>query len=73
MKRIDVAYGGQSYSIGHRDIDEVRREILDAVTDGRSYWLEVNSGEGEPRPTFVLITPGTPVALTPIPGEEAPA
>lgn len=69
MKRIDIGYGGQSYSVGNRDIDELRDEILAAVSESRTHWLEVNAGEGEPRPTYLLITPGTSLALTPVPGE----
>lgn len=69
MKRIDIVYGGQAYSVGQRDIDDLRREILNGVRGGDGYWLEVNSGEGAPRPTYLLITPGTDLALTPIPGE----
>lgn len=69
MKRIDIAYGGQAYSVGNRDIDELREEILARASEP-PYWLEVNSGEGEPRPTYLLIAPGSPLALTPIPGDD---
>src|SRR3546814_12514742 len=70
MKRIDIVYGGQSYSVGQRDIDELRAEILAKTRAEGGYWLEVNSGEGAPRPTFLLITASTDIALIPIPGEE---
>src|SRR3546814_21128861 len=46
MKRIDIVYGGQSYSVGQRDIDELRAEILAKTRAEGGYWLEVNSGEG---------------------------
>jgi hypothetical protein len=71
MKRIDILYGGQQYSVGHRDIEELREEILKGTQNTPGYWLEVNSGEGAPRPAFLLITPGTDLALIPIPGDEA--
>lgn len=71
MKRIDIVYGGQSYSVGQREIEALREEILAGVRAGDGYWLEVNSGEGAPRPTYLLITAGTDIALTPIPGDDA--
>lgn len=70
MKRIDILYGGQQYSVGNRDTDELREEILAAAHDSRSFWLEVNSGEGAPRPAYLLIAPGTDLALIPIPADE---
>lgn len=74
MKRIDIAYGGNSYSVGGRDFAEFRDEIAARVADGSAvFWLEVNQGEGEPRPTYLLITPATQLALTPIPGDDDPA
>lgn len=74
MKRIDITYGGHSYSVGGRDFDELRDEIAAHLADGSSpLWLEVNQGEGEPRPTYLLITPATQLALTPIPGDDDPA
>jgi hypothetical protein len=70
MKRIDIVYGGQPYSVGNRDIDELRQEILDGTRGPGGFWLEVNSGEGEPRPTYLLLTAATDIALTPVPGDE---
>ena len=71
MKRIDIAYGGDSYSVSGRDVSDLQRQILDGVTGaGGGFWLEVNHGEGEPRTTYLLITAATQVALTPIPGDE---
>ncbi|MCR2783554.1 MULTISPECIES: hypothetical protein [unclassified Microbacterium] len=71
MKRIDIAYGGHSYSISGRDIADLREEILTRIgSEAPAFWLEVNHGEGQPRPTFLLITPTTELALTPIPGDE---
>jgi hypothetical protein len=70
MKRIDVIYGGEHYSIGGRDFDELKREIADGVTRG-VHWLLVNDGEGAPRPAHLLISPGVPIAVIPIP-DDAP-
>jgi len=71
MKRIDVAYAGNSYSISGRDVTELQQQILDGIAGAdRGFWLEVNHGEGQPRPTYLLITAATQVALTPIPGDE---
>ncbi|MFG6475002.1 hypothetical protein ACFXP7_01290 [Microbacterium sp. P06] len=70
MKRIDISYGGQSYSVGNRDIDDLLADILTRLAAAPAYWLEVNAGEGEPRSTQLLITAGVPLALTPIPGDE---
>lgn len=70
MRRIDIVYGGQPYSVGNRDLDELKEQILMGTQDGGAFWLEVNSGEGEPRATCLLITAHTEVALTPVPAEE---
>ena len=67
MKRIDIYYGGEHYSIAGRDLalDVVEVEIATAFDSGATHWLEVNSGEGRMRPSVLAITPGTPIALTP--------
>jgi len=70
MKRIDVLYDGQLYSIANRDIEELSAEILTRVQASEAFWLEVNSGEGQPRPTHILMAPGTAVALIPIPEDQ---
>lgn len=70
MKRIDIHYGGQLYSVGERSAEEITEEIRAAIVAGHG-WLDVNDGEGAPRPARLLITPGVPVALIPIP--EPPA
>jgi len=71
MKRIDVTYDGQLYSVANRDVDDLVAQISDGMTRPEPFWLEVNSGEGEPRPTRLLLTAGVPIALTPIPDEQA--
>lgn len=67
MKRIDIVYGGQSYSVGGRELDDVLDEIMLGVTRGH-HWLKVNDGEGMRRDAMLLITPGVQVAVIPIPG-----
>jgi len=68
MKRIDIQYGGQTYSVGGRSLTEVEREITDGMATG-SYWLLVNDGEGQRRDAHLLLTPGSAIALIPIPDE----
>lgn len=66
MKRIDIIYGGEHYSVGGRELDELREEITSGLSGG-VHWLEVNDGEGAPRAAFLVLTPGTPLAVIPIP------
>lgn len=68
MKRIDIYYGGEHYSVGGRDVEEVRQEIADGLASGPR-WLEVNDGEGEARTAYLLLSAGVPVAVVPIPDE----
>lgn len=65
MKRIDVYYGGQHYSISGRDYEDVQHEILGAMSAGPS-WLRVNIGEGRNVAADLLITPGVLLSLVPI-------
>lgn len=69
MKRIDIYYDGEHYSVGGRDLGDVTREILEGVTSGPR-WLEVNDGEGEARTAYLLLTAGVPLAVVPIPDES---
>jgi hypothetical protein len=68
MKRIDIYYGGDHYSIGGRRFEDLRDEI-EAGLAGGPYWLEVNDGEGEMRVAYLLLMPGVPLAIIPIPDE----
>lgn len=70
MKRIDIVYGGEHYSVGGRELDDVLTEIETGLASG-VHWLTVNDGEGAPRWSHLLLTPGVPVAVIPIP-DEAP-
>ena len=71
MKRIDIVYGGQLYSVGGRDPQEVLDEIAEGVKRG-AHWLRVNDGEGLRRDALLLITAGVPIAVIPIPGDQEP-
>lgn len=70
MKRIDIYYGGEHYSVGGRDFEELRDEIAAGVSSGM-HWLEVNDGEGAFRSAFLLLSPGVPLAMVPIPDEAS--
>lgn len=69
MKRIDIYYGGEHYSVGGRDVEEVRQEIVEGVAAGPR-WLEVNDGEGDVRTAYLLLSPGIALAVVPIPDES---
>lgn len=66
MKRIDIIYGGQLFSVGGRTPEDLTREITQAVAD-HGGWLTVNDGEGERREALLFIGPGVPIAVVPIP------
>ncbi|GAA1981636.1 hypothetical protein [Microbacterium pumilum] len=68
MKRIDVVYDGHVYSVGQRDLDELRDLIAEGHAAG-GMWLLVNEGEGTRRDAYLWIAPGTSIALVPIPGD----
>lgn len=66
MKRIDILYGGDHYSVGGKDLAELQAEIQDAVARGGD-WISVNEGEGGAREAFLFVGPGVPLALVPVP------
>jgi hypothetical protein len=68
MKRIDIHYGGQIYSVGGRELHEVEKEITDGIASG-SHWMLVNDGEGQRLDAHLLLMPGSPIALIPIPDQ----
>ncbi|MEU1972822.1 hypothetical protein ABZ477_14290 [Microbacterium sp. NPDC019599] len=70
MKRIDIYYGGEHYSVGGRRLDDLQREIESGLRAG-VHWLEVNDGEGMRRPALLMLTPGVELAVVPIPDNEA--
>lgn len=65
MKRIDIIYGADRYSVGGREFDDLKREIQEGIASG-PLWLEVNEGEGAPRAAYLMLLPGVPIALIPI-------
>ena len=66
MKRIDIYYGGDHYSVGGRQLEALQLEIAAGLVSG-VHWLEVNEGEGSRRQAFLLLTPGVPLSIVPIP------
>lgn len=72
MKRIDIHYAGQIYSVGGREFDVLQNEITDGLASGGPSWLVVNDGEGHRRDAYLLLTPGAPLTLIPVP-DELPA
>lgn len=73
MKRIDIYYGGEHYSVGGRRFEDLRNEIETGLLMG-TQWLTVNHGEGMTRVAHLLLTPGVALAIVPVPEEEpAPA
>ena len=69
MKRIDIYYGGDHYSVGGRRLEDLRAEI-EAGLEAGMYWLEVNDGEGEMRAAHLLLSPGVALAVVPVPDED---
>ena len=58
MKRVEILYGGTPYSLHDTTAADVRASIERALDGSASRWLTVNQGEGQPRETSILITPG---------------
>jgi hypothetical protein len=63
VTRIDIVYGGKPYTLGDRTIESLRAEIIDAVSSGAPSWLRVNSGAGRYQDAYLLISPGTAIAI----------
>lgn len=72
MKRIDILYGGEHYSVGMREVADLKQEIAQGLGSGM-HWLAVNDGEGASRPAFLMLTPGVSITLIPIPDETGEA
>ena len=72
MKRIDIYYGADHYSVSGRELEELQNEIAAGLVAG-VHWLAVNDGEGELRQAFLLITPGVPLSIVPIPDHSPEA
>ncbi len=67
MKRIDIVYGGRDYSVSGRELDDLQNEIESLLAGGAGHWLQVSIAGGEPQPTYLYLSPGTPIALVPVP------
>jgi hypothetical protein len=63
VNRIDIVYGGKPYTLGDRTVESLRAEIADAVVSGVPTWLRVNSGAGRYQDAYLLISPGTAIAI----------
>ncbi len=72
MKRIDIVYDGQLYSVGGRDLSDLLEEVRSAIADG-GRWVQVNDGEGERREALLFVGPGTSIAVIPIPDQTGGA
>lgn len=70
MKRIDIGYNGQVYSVGEIGYEELKARII-AAAQGPYEWLTVNYGEGRPQVADILIGPGIPISLLPVPDPES--
>ena len=66
MTRIDINYGGKHYSVGDRNLDQIKREVEAIISSGSPGWMRVNSGSGSLRAAHLLITTGVPFVLVPI-------
>jgi hypothetical protein len=63
LKRINITYGGDHYTVANRALSEVQNEINSAIAEGKPLWLRVNRGEGSYQQADLLITSATPIAL----------
>lgn len=70
MKRVNIMYGGAQYSVGLADVEAIKAAIEEAYTSGSTRWITVNFGEGRPQPADLLVGPGIPVAIIPIPSDD---
>jgi hypothetical protein len=70
MKRINIIYGGQNYTVSDRELDDLKNEIAVALSTSGLAWLTVNYGEGRRREAHLLVTPGADLALVPIPSAD---
>lgn len=69
MKRINIGYNGQVYSIGETDLDQLKAQIASAV-GGDPLWLSVNYGEGRLQTAQILVGRGIPISLMPVPADD---
>ncbi|WP_066040705.1 hypothetical protein [Herbiconiux solani] len=74
MKRVEIVYDGEEYTIGDRDVDDVQAEIQAGLTGAEPAWLVANRGEGRMQEARLLITEGVGISLVGIdePDQTAP-
>jgi hypothetical protein len=70
MKRVEILYAGQLYTLPDTEPAIIETQILEAVQSGTPLWLTVNQGEGSLRVSRILIAVGIPVAVTGIDPEH---
>ncbi|MRX44123.1 hypothetical protein [Agromyces kandeliae] len=70
MKRVNIMYDGAQYSVGEADVEAIKEAIERAHERGRADWITVNYGEGRPQPAQLLVGPGIPVSIVPIPADD---
>ncbi|MGR0220932.1 hypothetical protein [Agromyces sp. ZXT2-6] len=70
MKRVNIMYGGAQYSVGQADVEAIKAAIEEAFATNSPRWIRVNFGEGRPQPADVLVGPGIPVSIIPIPSDD---
>ncbi|MFC9919995.1 hypothetical protein [Agromyces binzhouensis] len=70
MKRVNIMYGGAQYSVGEADVEAIKSAIERAHERGLADWITVNFGEGRPQPAELLVGPGIPVSIVPIPSDD---
>ena len=66
MRVLDIIYGGGTYHVNDRTLDQLKDEIAQA-DGGRQIWIEVIDGGG---PAHLLIGPGVPIAIIPSRGDD---
>ncbi|GGI47995.1 hypothetical protein BCL57_002943 [Agromyces flavus] len=70
MKRVNILYDGLQYSVGHADLEAIKATIEQAHATGTARWITVNFGEGRPQPADLLVGPGIPISVIPIPPDD---
>jgi len=70
VKRVNIMYDGAQYSVGEADVEAIKTAIERAHERGLADWITVNFGEGRPQPAQLLVGPGIPVSIVPIPSDD---
>ncbi|WP_353828968.1 hypothetical protein [Agromyces sp. SYSU T0242] len=70
MKRVNILYDGIHYSVGEADVSAIKEAIEQAHQRGLADWITVNFGEGRPQPAELLVGPGIPISIVPIPADD---